>query len=68
MKNQLSPVALGFILLAEGWASLGTEILALRRLTPWAGSSVDVTSILLAVYLAALAAGYRRGGRLAAPR
>ena len=65
MSRTLSPFALGFILLAEGWASLGTEILALRRLAPWAGSSVDVTSILLAVYLAALAAGYRRGGRLA---
>ena len=65
MKRLLSPFTLGFVLLAEGWASLGTEILALRRLTPWAGSSVDVTSILLAVYLAALAAGYRRGGRLA---
>ena len=65
MMRQLSPFALGFILLAEGWASLGTEILALRRLAPWAGSSVDVTSILLAVYLAALAGGYRRGGRLA---
>ena len=65
MKRLLPPFALGFVLLAEGWASLGTEILALRRLTPWAGSSVDVTSILLAVYLAALAGGYRRGGRLA---
>ena len=65
MKRMLSPFALGFVLLAEGWASLGTEILALRRLTPWAGSSVDVTSVLLAVYLAALAGGYRRGGRLA---
>ena len=65
MKRLLSPFTLGFVLLAEGWASLGTEILALRRLTPWAGSSVDVTSVLLAVYLAALAAGYRRGGRLA---
>lgn len=65
MKRLLSPCALGFVLLAEGWASLGTEILALRRLTPWAGSSVDVTSLLLAVYLAALAGGYRRGGRLA---
>ncbi len=65
MKPLLSPFALGFVLLAEGWASLGTEILALRRLTPWAGSSVDVTSLLLAVYLAALAGGYRRGGRLA---
>ena len=65
MKRLLSPYVLGFVLLAEGWASLGTEILALRRLTPWAGSSVDVTSVLLAVYLAALAGGYRRGGRLA---
>ncbi|MDE0432759.1 MAG: fused MFS/spermidine synthase [Bryobacterales bacterium] len=65
MKPRLSPYALGFVLLAEGWASLGTEILALRRLTPWAGSTVDVTSLLLAVYLAALAGGYRRGGRLA---
>ncbi|MCY4588745.1 MAG: fused MFS/spermidine synthase [Bryobacterales bacterium] len=65
MNRFLSPYTLGFVLLAEGWASLGTEILALRRLTPWAGSSVDVTSVLLAVYLAALAAGYHRGGRLA---
>ncbi|MDE0166730.1 MAG: fused MFS/spermidine synthase [Bryobacterales bacterium] len=65
MKPRLSPFVLGFVLLAEGWASLGTEILALRRLTPWAGSTVDVTSILLAVYLAALAGGYRRGGLLA---
>ena len=65
MKTALPPFALGAILLAEGWASLGTEILALRRMAPWAGSSVDVTSVLLGVYLAALAGGYRRGGRLA---
>ena len=65
MSRTLSPFALGFVLLAEGWASLGTEILALRRMSAWIGSSVDVTSVLLAVYLAALAGGYRRGGRLA---
>ena len=65
MKRLLSPFALCFVLLAEGWASLGTEILALRRMSAWIGSSVDVTSVLLAVYLAALAGGYRRGGRLA---
>ena len=64
-RRTLPPFALGVILLAEGWASLGTEILALRRMVPWAGSSVDVTSVLIAVYLAALAGGYRRGGRLA---
>ena len=61
----LAPVALGLILLAEGYASLATEILALRRMVPWAGSAVSVTAVLLAVYLAALAGGYRRGGRLA---
>ena len=65
MKATLPPLSLGVILLAEGWASLGTEILALRRMVPWAGSSVDVTSLLIGVYLAALAGGYRRGGRLA---
>ena len=65
MKPALPPLSLGAILLAEGWASLGTEILALRRMVPWAGSSVEVTSLLIGVYLAALAGGYRRGGRLA---
>ena len=61
----LPPVAVGLILLAEGYASLAAEILALRRMVPWAGSAVSVTAVLLAVYLAALAGGYRRGGRLA---
>ena len=61
----LHPLALAAILLAEGYASLGAEILALRRMAPWAGTSVDVTTVLLAAYLAALAGGYRRGGLLA---
>ena len=66
--NGLSPLpgaAVGVILLAEGYASLAAEILALRRMVPFAGSAVSVTALLLAVYLAALAGGYRRGGRLA---
>ena len=66
--NGLSPlpaVVVGAILLAEGYASLAAEILALRRMVPFAGSAVSVTAVLLAVYLAALAAGYRRDGRLA---
>ena len=61
----LPPAALAAILVAEGYGSLATEILALRRMVPWAGSAVSVTAVLLAVYLAALAGGYRRGGRLA---
>ena len=64
-RTTLPPAALGTILLAEGYASLATEILALRRMVPWAGSAVSVTAVLLAVYLAALAGGYRRGGLLA---
>ncbi len=63
--GSISTAALAAILLAEGYASLATEILALRRMVPWAGSAVSVTSVLLAVYLAALAGGYRRGGRVA---
>lgn len=63
--SPLPPVALGLILLAEGYASLATEILALRRMVPWAGSTVSLTAVLLAVYLAALAGGYGCGGRLA---
>ena len=64
-RSKLSSAALGAILVAEGYASLATEILALRRMVPWAGSAVSVTAVLLAVYLAALAGGYRRGGLLA---
>ena len=64
-KSALPAAALGAILVAEGYASLATEILALRRMVPWAGSAVSVTAVLLAVYLAALAGGYRRGGLLA---
>ena len=54
------------ILFLEGYASLSVEVVGLRRLVPWAGSSVPVTAIVLAVYLAALAGGYERGGRIAA--
>ncbi len=64
-STPLPAFAVGVILLAEGYASLTTEILALRRMVPFAGSAVSVTAVLLAVYLAALAGGYRRGGRLA---
>ena len=57
---------LAVILIAEGYASLSVEILALRRMVPFVGSTVLVTAILLSAYLAALAIGYERGGRLVA--
>ncbi|MDE0267892.1 MAG: fused MFS/spermidine synthase [Acidimicrobiaceae bacterium] len=64
--KRLGSGALGAILLAEGYSSLSVEILGLRRLVPHVGSTVLVTSIVLAAYLAALAIGYERGGKLAA--
>ena len=58
--------AAAFVLFLEGYASLSVEVIGLRRLVPFAGSNVVVTSIVLAAYLAALAGGYRRGGLVAA--
>ena len=66
-RSALAVAALGAILVAEGHPSLTTEILALRRLVPSAESAIMVTAMLLAVSLAALAGGCRRGGLLAAP-
>ena len=63
--HRLTAAAAGTVLFLEGYASLSIEVLALRRMVPWTGSPVPVTAILLAAYLAALAAGYYRGGRVA---
>ena len=63
--GRLGTTALTAILLAEGYGSLSVEILALRRMVPWAGSTIMVTAVLLTVYLAGLAAGYATGGRRA---
>ena len=62
----IAPALLVAVLFVEGYSSLSIEILGLRRMVPWVGSAVPVTSLLLSVYLAALAAGYDTGGRLAA--
>ena len=66
--HKLTATAAAAILFLEGYASLSIEVLALRRMVPWTGSPVPVTAILLAAYLAALAAGYYRGGRAALDR
>ena len=63
-KNRIANWTLAAILIAEGYASLSVEILALRRMVPFVGSTVLITAILLSAYLAALAIGYERGGRL----
>lgn len=50
--SPLPAVAVGAILLAESYANLAAEILALGRMVPFASSVVAVTTLLLAVYLA----------------
>lgn len=53
------------VIFIEGFASLGIEIVALRRLVPQVGSSITVTAPTIALFLLALAAGYWSGGRIA---
>ena len=53
------------LLLVEGYCSLAVEMIALRVLAPVAGQSVGVTSVVVTVFLGALAFGYRSGGGFA---
>ena len=59
--------ATALLLLVEGYCSLAIEMIALRVLVPVAGQSVGVTSIVVTVFLAALALGYRAGARFDGP-
>ncbi len=47
-----------------GTAVMATEMCASRFLAPWFGTSMIVWSVLIAVVLAAMSAGYWLGGRL----
>jgi spermidine synthase len=49
----------------SGVASMGLEILAGRIIAPQFGSSIYTWGTIIGVFLAALSAGYYRGGRLA---
>lgn len=61
----LSSVVLFGMVFAEGFASLGAEIVALRRLVPHLGSAITVTAPTIGFFLLALALGYQTGGRVA---
>lgn len=52
------------ILFLEGLASSGLQVTAIRQTTPFVGSSVLSTSIIISTFLAALAWGYYRGGKV----
>jgi predicted membrane-bound spermidine synthase len=50
---------------AEGFTSLAFEVIALRRIVPYVGSSITVTAPTIAIFLAALALGYFAAARVA---
>jgi predicted membrane-bound spermidine synthase len=54
-----------FIVFIEGFSSLGSEIIALRRLVPHIGSSIIVTAPTIGFFLLALALGYSSGAKVA---
>jgi predicted membrane-bound spermidine synthase len=58
----LSHKAASIFLFLEGFASVAIQFLILRQLTPFVGSSVIIVSIVISIFLAALAVGYHRGG------
>ena len=63
-SSALSPNAVALILLLEGLASSGLQMLVIRQTTAHVGSSVLITSIVISMFLAALAAGYYWGGQI----
>ncbi len=60
------PIQIFFILLIEGFATISIEILIIRVLIPYVGSSVIITSIIIGVFLLFLSLGYFYGGTLKA--
>lgn len=61
-KSFLNTLNLYAIILIEGFVTISLEILTIRQLIPFAGSSVVVTSLIIGVFLLFLAYGYRKGG------
>lgn len=51
------------IILTEGFVSIAVEILTIRQLLPFVGSSVIVTSLIIGIFLLFLAFGYQHGGK-----
>ena len=61
------PRALLFcIVFIEGFCSLGAEVIALRQIIPYMGSSIVITAPTIGFFLLALALGYNAGARISA--
>jgi len=52
-----------FVLFLEGLASSGLQMITLRQTVPFVGSSILTTSIVISIFLGALALGYYWGGQ-----
>lgn len=63
MKKILSKEQTIAILFLEGFVSVSLQMLMMRQLVPFVGSSVVVSSLVVSVFLAALSLGYAFGGR-----
>lgn len=50
------------ILLAEGFVSVSLQVFIIRQIVPFSGSNVSITSLIIGIFLACLAVGYRVGG------
>jgi predicted membrane-bound spermidine synthase len=62
----ITPRALMVLVAVEGFTSLAYEVIALRRIVPYVGSSITVTAPTIAIFLAALAIGYFAASRVTA--
>lgn len=52
-----------YIIFAEGYVVLASELLAMRTLMPFIGSGIDVIAVIISAVLLPLAIGYHHGGR-----
>ncbi len=52
------------IVFIEGFCSLGAEVIALRQIIPYLGSSIVVTAPTIGFFLLALALGYHSGAKV----
>lgn len=59
----ISPRKAAVVLFLEGFVSSALQMTTIRQTTPFVGSSVLSTSVVISVFLAALAIGYYAGGR-----
>ncbi|MDF1827762.1 MAG: fused MFS/spermidine synthase [Legionellaceae bacterium] len=62
-KTENSCAFIFLLLLIEGFITISLEILSIRQLLPFVGSSVIVTSLIIGVFLLFLSFGYYLGGR-----